>query len=181
MKNVLVAAIFGLSLAACTPAAEAPAEQETAQADAAVNVIADLGGEPSGPIYTENKDDVVAVSGYDTVSYFQGDGVPVLGLAEFAVKYQGYEYHFANAENAETFIEDPDKYAPQYGGYCAWAIGENDALAPGDAQVYQIVDGKLYLNFNEQVQENWRKDIPGFIEKADANYPAHSPDEHYKG
>ena len=184
MKNILVATVFGLSLAACTPAAEAPADEVTTEAGqetaAEVNVIADLGGEASGPIYTEAKEDVVAVSGYDTVSYFLGDGVPVEGSAEFTVKYQGYEYRFANAENAASFIEDPAKYAPQYGGYCAWAIGANDALAPGDAQVYEVVDGKLYLNFNKQVQENWRKDIPGFIEKADTNYPTHSPDEHYQ-
>lgn len=181
MKNILVAAIFGLSLAACTPAAEVPAEEVTAETTGEANVIADLGGETSGPIYTETKEDVVAVSGYDTVSYFIGDGVPVLGSAEFTVKYQGYEYHFANAENAATFIEDPAKYTPQYGGYCAWAIGANDALAPGNAQVYEIVDGKLYLNFSEDVKTNWVKDIPGFIEKADTNYPTHSPDEHYQG
>jgi YHS domain-containing protein len=112
------------------------------------------------------------------VSYFTGDA-PVVGSAEFTVKYEGYDYQFASAENAATFQEDPAKYAPQYGGYCAWAIGANDALASGDPNVYKIVDGKLYLNFNEAVAERWNKDIPGFIEKADVNYPTHAPDEHY--
>ena len=59
------------------------------------------------------------------------------------------------------------------------SCGANDALAPGDPNVYKIVDGKLYLNFSESVAERWNKDIPGFIEKADVNYPTHSPDEHY--
>jgi len=112
------------------------------------------------------------------VSYFTGDA-PVVGSAEFTVKYEGYDYQFASAENAATFQEDPAKYAPQYGGYCAWAIGANDALASGDPNVYKIVDGKLYLNFNEAVAERWNKDIPGFIEKVDVNYPTHAPDEHY--
>ena len=114
------------------------------------------------------------------VSYFTGEGVPVEGSEEYTVRYEGYDYRFASEENANTFIEDPAKYAPAYGGYCAWAIGANDALAPGDPQVYKIVDGKLYLNFNESVAERWNADIPGFIASADVNYPTHSPDEHYQ-
>ncbi|MEP6175542.1 MAG: YHS domain-containing (seleno)protein, partial [Parasphingorhabdus sp.] len=81
--------------------------------------------------------------------------------------------------NAAMFQTDPAKYAPQYGGYCAWAIGANDALAPGDPEVYKIVDGKLYLNFSEDVAKRWQVDIPGFIVKADKNYPTHDASEHY--
>ena len=96
------------------------------------------------------------------------------------MRYQGFDYRFSSEENAQTFIADPAKYAPAYGGYCAWAIGANDALAPGDPNVYKIVDGTLYLNFSEGVAERWNKDIPGFIAKADTNYPTHSADEHFK-
>lgn len=180
MKNVIIAGVLGLSLAACSaePAADNGAA-DTVEATVA-SAVTDIGGDATGPIYRESKGDVLAVSGYDTVSYFVGDGVPVKGSEDHVVRYQGYEYRFANAENAATFAENPDQYAPQYGGYCAWAIGANDALAPGDPEVYEIVDGKLYLNFNEQVQTNWQKDIPGFVAKADTNYPTHSPDEHYQ-
>ncbi|MEM6476586.1 MAG: YHS domain-containing (seleno)protein [Pseudomonadota bacterium] len=108
----------------------------------------------------------IAVGGYDTVSYFQGDGVPVKGDARFTVEYMDAEWHFSSQANADAFKEDPDAYAPQYGGHCAWAMSRG-SLAPGDPTVYKLVDGKLYLNVNKQVQQRWFKDIPGFIAKAD--------------
>ncbi len=178
--------LFALALLATTAACgtEAPvAEGDSmmaAEVSAEAGLFADLGGEPTGPVYRESKGDTLAVSGFDVVSYFTGEGVPVEGSEEYTVRYEGYDYRFASEENANTFIEDPAKYAPAYGGYCAWAIGANDALAPGDPQVYKIVDGKLYLNFNESVAERWNADIPGFIASADVNYPTHSPDEHYQ-
>jgi YHS domain-containing protein len=185
MKKSLFAPIFAsalvLGLSACGATAET-AEGDTATAVEAAQpaVYADLGGEPTGPVYRKAKADTLAVSGFDVVSYFTGDGVPVEGSEEFTVRYQGYDYRFASEDNAKAFIEDPAKYAPAYGGYCAWAIGANDALAPGDPNVYKIVDGTLYLNFSEDVATRWNKDIPGFIAKADVNYPTHTPDEHYQ-
>lgn len=181
MKHLLLTLLATSVLAACADAGEAdasPATEESAAAHPASNVLADLGGERTGPVYTKQAGDTLALSGYDAVSYF-GEGGPVEGSADFTVLYQGYEYRFANAENAAAFQAEPAKYAPQYGGYCAWAIGANDALAPGDPQVYRIVDGKLYLNFSKAVAEKWQKDIPGFIAKGDVNYPTHAPDEHY--
>lgn len=108
----------------------------------------------------------IAVSGYDTVSYFQGDGVPVKGDARFKVKYNGAEYHFSSQSNADTFKADPAAFAPQYGGHCAWAMSRG-ALAPGDATLYKIHNGKLYLNFNDNVQKTWLGDVEGFIAKSD--------------
>ena len=181
MKKLFVALALSTAIAACSaePAAnDASGADSMAVAVDAIPVIADLGGTLDGPIYTTNAGETLALSGYDAVSYFTGDA-PVEGTAEYTVRYQGYDYQFANAENAAEFQTDPAKYAPQYGGYCAWAIGANDALAPGDPEVYKIVDGKLYLNFNESVAERWNKDIPGYIASADVNYPTHSPDEHY--
>ncbi len=179
----LTAIALVATLAACgTPAETAPEGDSmvaTEQVEGTV-LYADLGGEATGPVHTATKGDTLAVSGFDVVSYFTGDGVPVEGAEEFTVRYAGFDYRFANAENADAFVEDPSKYAPAYGGYCAWAIGANDALAPGDPEVYEIVDGTLYLNFNEAVQENWEKDIPGFIASGDTNYPTHSPDEHFQ-
>ena len=175
--------LFALSLLAGVAACNAPTDDVSAPEvaeETASGVYADLGGEATGPIYTQEIGETLAVRGFDVVSYFTGDGVPVEGAEEFAVLYEGFEYRFASAENADTFIADPAKYAPAYGGYCAWAIGANDALAPGDPNVYEIVDGRLYLNFNETVQGRWQADIPGFIAAGDENYPGHSPDEHFK-
>ncbi len=185
MKNTLIKSAFvGLLLAttAACGTSEAPSETQTveAPAEAETGLFADLGGDATGPIHTASKGDTLAVSGFDVVSYFTDDGVPVEGNEELTVRYNGYDYRFANEDNANAFIEDPAKYAPAYGGYCAWAIGANDALAPGDPQVYEIVDGKLYLNFSKDVQGRWEKDIPGFIAKGDVNYPTHSPDEHFQ-
>ena len=108
----------------------------------------------------------IAVGGYDTVSYFQGEGAPVQGSEQFTVQYNGAEFRFANQANADTFAADPDTYAPQYGGHCAWAMSRG-RLAPGDPTLYKIHDGKLYLNFNRNVQQTWLGDIDGFISRSD--------------
>lgn len=179
MKKLITVLALSTALAACSAQGDtAEAGSGDSVAAAVANVFVDLGGENTGPVYTETAGETVALSGYDAVSYFTGDA-PVEGSDQFVVRYEGFDYHFASAENAATFQEDPAKYAPQYGGYCAWAIGANDALAPGNPNVYKIVDDKLYLNFSEGVAERWNKDIPGFIESGDSNYPGHSPDEHY--
>jgi len=119
------------------------------------------------PIFTA-EDNNLAVSGYDTVSYFSG--APVKGSADFATTYEGATFQFASQENLDTFLADPAKYAPAYGGYCAWAIGANDALAPGDPNVYKIVDGTLYLNITETVVGFWEEDIPGNLELSESNW-----------
>ncbi len=108
----------------------------------------------------------IAVSGYDTVSYFQGDGVPVRGSADYQVEHDGAVFRFSSQANADLFAANPDAYAPQYGGHCAWAMSRG-ALAPGDPTLYKIHDGKLYLNFNRDVQDTWLGDIEGFIAKSD--------------
>ncbi len=120
-----------------------------------------------GGVYVDvDSEEAIAISGYDAVSYFKGDGVPMLGDAQYSVTYNGAEWHFASQANADAFKADPAAYAPQYGGHCAWAMSRG-SLAPGDATLYKVVDGKLYLNFNEGVQKTWLSDIPGFIAQAD--------------
>ena len=111
----------------------------------------------------------LAVGGYDTVAYFKA-GKPVLGRAEFATEYKGATWHFSTRENLEAFKASPTAYAPQYGGYCAWAVSQN-YTASGDPQFWKIVNGKLYLNYDASAQAKWEKDIPGFIVKADKNWP----------
>ncbi len=122
------------------------------------------------PVYVDSDIADAAVSGYDVVSYFQADGKPQKGSDKFTVKHDGATYRFASAANADAFKAAPADFAPQYGGHCAWAMSRG-SLAPGDATLYKIVDGKLYLNFNQQVQETWQKDIPGFVSKANAAWP----------
>jgi YHS domain-containing protein len=126
----------------------------------------------AGPTYVgaENGDSI-AVGGYDAVSYFEGNGTPVKGSSAHVATYKGATYHFSSAANAAKFEANPTAYAPQYGGHCAWAMARG-SLAPGDPTKYKLVDGKLYLNFNQQVQTTWLKDISGFITKADAEWPS---------
>lgn len=123
--------------------------------------------ETAPQIYTA-EDSNVAVGGFDTVSYFSG--TPVVGSAEFSTSYKGASFQFANQENLGTFLLNPEKYAPQYGGHCAWGAAQ-EAAYPGDPEIYAVVDGKLYLNYNAEVQEGWNKDQAGFISTADAAWP----------
>ena len=120
------------------------------------------------PVYTSSFSSL-AVSGYDPVAYFTR-GKPVEGSGDHEYEWNGATWRFSSAENLETFKADPEKYAPQYGGYCAWAVAQGKT-ASADPDNWEIVDGKLYLNYNDSVQAAWRKDIPGFISKADKNWP----------
>jgi YHS domain-containing protein len=112
----------------------------------------------------------VAVKGYDPVAYFV-EGKPVKGSGKYEHKWMGAKWRFSSAENRELFAKNPEKYAPQYGGYCAYAVSQG-AIADIDPTAWKIVNGKLYLNLNHAVARIWRKDIPGYIVKADKNWPA---------
>ncbi|MEN7342661.1 MAG: YHS domain-containing (seleno)protein [Pseudomonadota bacterium] len=120
------------------------------------------------PVYTSLFSDT-ALKGYDTVAYFT-EGKPVKGNKQFSTEWNGATWHFASADNLATFEADPAKYAPQYGGYCAWAVSQG-YTASGDPKVWAVVDGKLYVNYNDDVGKTWRKDPAGFITLADANWP----------
>lgn len=120
------------------------------------------------PVYT-GKFSNLALQGHDPVAYFT-DGAPTRGKKEFSTDYNGAEFWFASQFNLDIFLADPAKYAPQYGGYCAWAIADGK-FAKGDANHWAIVDGKLYLNYNKSVQNKWNADRSGFIKKADALWP----------
>ena len=112
----------------------------------------------------------VALKGYDSVAYFT-EGKAAEGLSEFEAEWMGAKWHFASARNRDLFASEPDKYAPQYGGYCSWAVSHG-YTAKGDPEAWKIVDGKLYLNYNQEVRARWEQDIPGFISKGDENWPA---------
>lgn len=111
----------------------------------------------------------VAIEGTDPVAYFK-QGKPVKGSAQFTAAHDGAIWHFANAENRDTFAADPEAFAPQYGGYCAWAVSQG-YTAKIDPAAWKIEKGKLYLNYSRSVQKRWARDIPGNIAKGDANWP----------
>ncbi|HPE48953.1 MAG TPA: YHS domain-containing (seleno)protein [Hyphomonas sp.] len=119
------------------------------------------------PIYTGSFSDT-ALQGYDPVAYFE-QGEAVKGSDDFTTEYIGATFKFASAADRDAFIADPAAYAPQYGGYCAWAMADGK-YAKGDARYWRIVDGKLYLNYNAGIQKKWEKDVPGFISKADTHW-----------
>ncbi|MDW3207459.1 MAG: YHS domain-containing (seleno)protein [Alphaproteobacteria bacterium] len=112
----------------------------------------------------------VAIDGADPVAYFQ-DGRAVLGSSDFELEWNGAVWRFANAANRAAFEADPELYAPQYGGYCAWAVSQG-YTASIDPEAWKIVDGKLYLNYSKGVQRRWEEDIPSRIREADANWPS---------
>jgi YHS domain-containing protein len=110
-----------------------------------------------------------AIHGYDPVAYFT-DAKPVPGKEDFEFEWMGAKWRFATAEHREAFKTAPEKYAPHYGGYCAYAVSQGH-VADIDPNAWSIVDGKLYLNYDADVQKKWKADIPGYIMKADKNWP----------
>jgi YHS domain-containing protein len=114
-------------------------------------------------------DSAGAIRGYDPVAYFDRKG-PVKGVREFSYQWNGATWYFANAANRDKFAAMPKVYAPQYGGYCAYGVAQG--YAPEiDPNAWSIVDGKLYLNLDLGIRARWNLDIPGYIRKADANWP----------
>lgn len=114
--------------------------------------------------------DGIAIRGTDPVAFFTQMG-PVQGSAEHAVMWNGTTWHFASAQNLETFMADPEAYAPQYGGYCAYAASQG-YVASSVPEAWTVYEGKLYLNFSLGVRRRWERDIPGHIAMADDNWPA---------
>lgn len=107
----------------------------------------------------------VAIRGTDTVAYFT-EGKPVKGSDAFTTEWNGATWKFASQEHLDLFVANPEKYAPQYGGYCAYGVTKNN-LVKVEPENWTIVDGKLYLNYNDSIQSKWEGDISGYI--ADAN------------
>lgn len=111
-----------------------------------------------------------ALEGYDTVAYFT-QNKPVKGNSDYSTEYKGAVWNFSTEKNLELFKADPSKYAPQYGGYCAWAIGAKNDFAPGDPLQWSIVDGKLYVNYDKSIKDKWETDRAKFISQANVNWP----------
>ena len=145
MKNVLKGALAALAISVAVPVAAMAAGYD-------VNVTTtDL-----------------ALRGYDPVSYFT-DGAPTPGEIDITAEHNGATYRFASAEHKAMFEADPAKYAPQYGGYCAFGLAQGYKF-DGDPQVWKIVEDKLYLNLSPKVSTIWHENVPGNIENADAKW-----------
>jgi len=129
--------------------------------------LATTSGFAADPIH---KTDGLALSGYDAVAYFT-ESKAVKGKAEFETDWSGAKWRFASAANRDAFAAGPAKYAPQFGGYCAWAVSR-DYTYSADPEAWKIVDGKLYLNYNMDLQKKWAKELPGVIDKGNRNWPA---------
>ena len=117
-----------------------------------------------------NLDDAIALEGYDAVSYFLEDK-PVKGKKEITVTNNGVIYNFASDKNKATFLKNPDKYKPQYGGWCAYAMGLDGSKVEVDPKTYKIVDGKLYLFYNKlfnNTLKTWNKDEKNLMKNANS-------------
>jgi hypothetical protein len=112
----------------------------------------------------------LALRGYDAVAYFR-DGRPVTGAASLEHRWNGAVWRFATAANRDAFAKDPAGYAPEFGGYCAYAVSRG-YTADGDPNVWRIVDGRLYLNYSKRARELWEADVVGNIAKGKRNWPA---------
>jgi YHS domain-containing protein len=123
--------------------------------------------ERSAPV--NQSSDGVAIQGYDPVAYFT-DSKPVKGSSQYTYQWQGAVWRFASAQHRDAFVKYPERYAPQYGGYCAYGVSRRHT-APVDPAAWKIINGKLYLNNSREVQELFLKDPSSEIEKADQNWP----------
>jgi hypothetical protein len=129
-------------------------------------LLAALAGEPKPAV---NVNGTLALDGYDPVAYMT-DGRPVKGMPQLTTMWNGAVWRFVSAEHRDVFVKDPERYAPQFGGYCAWAVA-HAYTANGDPEVWTVVNGRLYLNYSKRVQKRWEADIPGYITKGHANWP----------
>jgi YHS domain-containing protein len=111
----------------------------------------------------------VALKGYDPVAYFT-ESKAVQGSDQFITQYQGATYKFESAAHRDAFVANPAKYAPQYGGYCAYGVAHGDK-ADVDPDAFTVVNGKLYMNYDKAVRFLWKRNIPSNITKADQNWP----------
>ena len=139
-------------------------------------LILTLGIAAALPLFGDSKADPinkdgsgVAIKGYDPVAYFT-QSKPVKGSSAFTHQWMNSTWWFASAEDRDEFARNPEKYAPQYGGYCAYGVSQGHT-APIDPEAWTIIEGKLYLNYSKGVQKKWEQDVPGNIVKADRNWP----------
>lgn len=134
---------------------------------ASIGITAEIAYAKTAEIYTSWRNNL-AIAGYDTVSFHMGS--PQKGKAKITMNWNGAKWQFSTQANLDAFRESPEKYAPAYGGYCAWALAEGK-LAKGSPKYWMVIEGRLYLNFNQNIQTRWERSADMFIVKADKNWP----------
>jgi YHS domain-containing protein len=122
----------------------------------------------SSKILVNVDDSGVAIQGYDPVAFFT-DGKPVKGDQKFLVKHEGAIYFFTSKEHKDLFKADPAKYTPEFGGYCAYGVSRNK-LVEIDVDAFQIVDGKLLLQYSKGIRDDFNEDAKGNLAKANTNW-----------
>ncbi|MEM0948174.1 MAG: YHS domain-containing (seleno)protein [Pseudomonadota bacterium] len=121
----------------------------------------------TAPIYAN---DGIAIDGTDAVGYFT-EGQPVAGNPAFTHEWNGATWRFMTGPNRDSFAANPETYAPQFGGYCAWAVAQG-YTAPTAPEAWSIHKGKLYLNYSRRIRRRWERDIAGNVAKGRENWPA---------
>ncbi len=188
MRSTLFLALASTTLVAmgCASSTTAPTEPTAMVEDRPGEAIASAPTEASGttdpntttpatPAEAEAEtvsfyaDNGVAIGGADPVAYFT-EGAYVPGTEDYTHDWGGATWQFASVANRDAFASEPDRYAPQYGGFCAWAVSQG-YTAPIDPTAWKVVEGKLYLNYDAKIQARWAQDIPGNIAKANVNWP----------
>jgi YHS domain-containing protein len=113
----------------------------------------------------------LGAKGHDVVSYFT-EGKPAAGKDSYTAEHGGLKWQFVSAEHRDLFRAEPSKYLPQYGGFCSWGVANGKLFDVDPVNGWRVVNGKLYLNFNADIQKVFDKDAAGFISRADASWPA---------
>lgn len=111
-----------------------------------------------------------AAAGYDVTAYFS-ESKPVKGKKAFTTEFKNADWYFASQENLDKFVASPETYAPQYGGYCAWAVSQGKT-AKGDPLLWTLHQNKLYLNYNKKIHQKWQNDKINLIVSGDQNWPS---------
>ncbi len=132
-------------------------------------LFAACGAAPGAHAGSVNEENGIAIRGYDPVAYFTA-GRPTPGLRKHRARHEGATFLFATAANRDSFVANPAKYAPRYGGFCAYGASRGYKAAV-DPAAFSVVGGRLYLNYDAEVKQLWSADVPGFVEKADRNWP----------
>lgn len=125
------------------------------------------GSVAAGDFFEQNG---VAINGYDPVAYVM-EQRPVKGVSVFRAEFRGSIFQFASAAHRDAFAADPEKFSPQYGGYCAYGMARG-YKAKIDPVAFSVVRDKLYLNYSETIRARWLSDVPGYIQQANANWPS---------
>lgn len=132
-------------------------------------MLAIAGPAAAAPAWPETQAGAPAIGGYDPVAYF--GGTPAVGDAALTASHDGATFRFAAPANRDAFVANPARYAPQYGGHCAWAASQG-RLATPDPRLWKIVGGKLYLNCSADAEKKWLADVPGNIARGNAFWAA---------